>query len=89
MRFNLPERQELQHARMANCVLSSNPTVRVCCIEFTSVARLGNGLEAYSKPGANAQKIPKAAALPNEYITGFEPFERMLNEIVIERIACA
>jgi hypothetical protein len=74
VRFNLPERQELQRAGMANLVLSSNPTIRVCCIEFTSVTRLGNGLEAYSKPGANAQETPKAAVLPNEYITGFEAF---------------
>jgi ABC-type uncharacterized transport system ATPase subunit len=59
VRFNLTERQEPQHSGMANCVLSSNPTVRVCCIEFTSVARLGNGVEAEPKPGANGQKTPK------------------------------
>ena len=89
MRFNLPERQEPQHGRMANCVLSSNPTVRVFCIEFTNVARLGKGLEADSKPGANAHKTPRTAVLADEYITRFELFERMLNEIFIHRVACA
>ena len=74
---------------MANCVLSSNPTARVCCIEFTSVAQLGNGVEAESKPGANAQEIPKAAVLAGEYITRFERLERFVNEIFIDRIACA
>ena len=88
-RFNLPERQEPHRASMANCVLSSNPTARVCCIEFTSVARLGNGVEAESKPGAKAQEIPKAAVLAGEYITRFERLERFLNEIFIDRIACA
>jgi hypothetical protein len=89
MRFNLAERREPQHGRMANCVLSSNPTVRVFCIEFTNVARLGKGLEADSKPGANAHKTPRSAVLADEYNTGFELFERMLNEIFIHRIACA
>jgi hypothetical protein len=46
VQYNLPERQQPQHARMANCVRSSNPTAIVCRIEFTSVARRGNGLEA-------------------------------------------
>jgi hypothetical protein len=74
---------------MANCVLSSNPTVRVCCIEFTSVARLGNGVEAEPKPGANAQKTPKAAVLADEYIARFELLERSLNEIFSDRMAGA
>jgi hypothetical protein len=88
-RYNLPERQEPHRASMANCVLSSNPTARVCCIEFTWVAQLGNGVEAESRPGANAQEIPKAAVLAGEYITRFEPLERSLNEIFIDRMACA
>jgi hypothetical protein len=56
VRFNLTERQEPQHARMPNCVLSSNPAARVCCILFTIVARLGNGVEAKPDPAQMRRK---------------------------------
>jgi hypothetical protein len=62
---------------MANCVVSSNPTARVCRIESTCVAQLGNGVEAESKPGANAQEIPKAAVLVGKHITRRQRLERL------------
>ena len=56
----------------------SNPAI-------SSVTRLGNGVEAKLKPGADPQEILKAAVQANVSITRFELLEPSLNEIFIDR----
>jgi ABC-2 type transport system ATP-binding protein len=56
----------------------SNPLI-------VSMTRLGNGVEAKLKPGADPQDILKAAVLANVSITRFELLEPSLNEIFIDR----
>jgi ABC-2 type transport system ATP-binding protein len=50
-----------------------------------SLTRLGNGVEAKLKPGANPQEILKAAVQADVSITRFELLEPSLNEIFIDR----
>ena len=52
---------------------------------ITNVTRLGNGVEAKLKPGANPQEILKAAVQADACITRFELLEPSLNEIFIDR----
>jgi ABC-2 type transport system ATP-binding protein len=52
---------------------------------ITSMTRLGNGVEAKLKPGADPQEILKAAVQANVSITRFELLEPSLNEIFIDR----
>jgi ABC-2 type transport system ATP-binding protein len=49
------------------------------------VTRLGNGVEAKLKPGADPQEVLRAAVQSNANITRFELMEPSLNEIFIER----
>ena len=56
----------------------SNPSV-------VNVTRLGNGVEAKLRPGANPQEILKAAVQADVCITRFELLEPSLNEIFIDR----
>jgi ABC-2 type transport system ATP-binding protein len=49
------------------------------------ITRLGNGVEAKLKPGADPQEILKAAVQANVSITRFELLEPSLNEIFIDR----
>jgi ABC-2 type transport system ATP-binding protein len=49
------------------------------------VKRLGNGVEAKLKPGADPQEILKAAVQANVSVTRFELLEPSLNEIFIDR----
>jgi ABC-2 type transport system ATP-binding protein len=49
------------------------------------ITRLGNGVEAKLKPGANPQEILRAAVQSNAEIIRFELLEPSLNEIFIER----
>jgi ABC-2 type transport system ATP-binding protein len=56
----------------------SNPLI-------VSMTRLGNGVEAKLKPGADPQEILKAAVQANVSITRFELLEPSLNEIFIDR----
>jgi ABC-2 type transport system ATP-binding protein len=56
----------------------SNPAI-------INITRLGNGVEAKLKPGADPQEILKAAVLANVSITRFELLEPSLNEIFIDR----
>ena len=56
----------------------SNPAI-------TNLTRLGNGVEAKLKPGADPQEILKAAVQANVSITRFELLEPSLNEIFIDR----
>jgi ABC-2 type transport system ATP-binding protein len=60
----------------------SNPSI-------IKVTRLGNGVEAKLKPGADPQEILKAAVQANVRITRFELLEPSLNEIFIDRTARA
>jgi ABC-2 type transport system ATP-binding protein len=50
-----------------------------------NITRLGNGVEAKLKPGADPQEILKAAVQANVSITRFELLEPSLNEIFIDR----
>ncbi|MGD0402469.1 MAG: ATP-binding cassette domain-containing protein [Candidatus Acidiferrales bacterium] len=50
-----------------------------------NLTRLGNGVEAKLKPGADPQEILKAAVQANVSITRFELLEPSLNEIFIDR----
>ena len=50
-----------------------------------SMTRLGNGVEAKLKPGADPQEILRAAVQSNVSITRFELLEPSLNEIFIDR----
>jgi ABC-2 type transport system ATP-binding protein len=52
---------------------------------IVSLTRLGNGVEAKLKPGANPQEILKAAVQADVSITRFELLEPSLNEIFIDR----
>jgi ABC-2 type transport system ATP-binding protein len=52
---------------------------------ITSMTRLGNGVEAKLKPGADPQEILKAAVQADVSITRFELLEPSLNEIFIDR----
>jgi ABC-2 type transport system ATP-binding protein len=54
-----------------------------------SLTRLGNGVEAKLKPGANPQEILKAAVQENISIIRFELLEPSLNEIFIDRTSRA
>ena len=56
----------------------SNPSI-------VNITRLGNGVEAKLKPGADPQEILKAAVQANVSITRFELLEPSLNEIFIDR----
>ena len=56
----------------------SNPSI-------VNLTRLGNGVEAKLKPGADPQEILKAAVQANVSITRFELLEPSLNEIFIDR----
>ena len=56
----------------------SNPSI-------VNITRLGNGVEAKLKPGADPQEILKAAVLANVSVTRFELLEPSLNEIFIDR----
>jgi ABC-2 type transport system ATP-binding protein len=56
----------------------SNPSI-------LNITRLGNGVEAKLKPGADPQEILKAAVQANVSITRFELLEPSLNEIFIDR----
>lgn len=56
----------------------SNPSI-------VNITRLGNGVEAKLKPGADPQDILKAAVQANVSITRFELLEPSLNEIFIDR----
>jgi ABC-2 type transport system ATP-binding protein len=56
----------------------SNPSI-------INITRLGNGVEAKLKPGADPQEILKAAVQANVSITRFELLEPSLNEIFIDR----
>jgi ABC-2 type transport system ATP-binding protein len=56
----------------------SNPAI-------TSITRLGNGVEAKLKQGADSREILKAAAQADVCITRFELLEPSLNEIFIDR----
>ena len=56
----------------------SNPAI-------INLTRLGNGVEAKLKPGADPQEILKAAVQANVSITRFELLEPSLNEIFIDR----
>jgi ABC-2 type transport system ATP-binding protein len=49
------------------------------------ITRLGNGVEAKLKPGADPQEILKVAVQSNTQISRFELLEPSLNEIFIER----
>jgi ABC-2 type transport system ATP-binding protein len=52
---------------------------------ITNRTRLGNGVEAKLKPGADPQEILRAAVQANVSITRFELLEPSLNEIFIDR----
>jgi ABC-2 type transport system ATP-binding protein len=52
---------------------------------IASVTRLGNGIEAKIKPGADPQEILKAIVQSDVRITRFELLEPSLNEIFIDR----
>jgi len=52
---------------------------------ITTMMRLGNGVEAKLKPGADPQEVLKAAVQANVSITRFELLEPSLNEIFIDR----
>jgi ABC-2 type transport system ATP-binding protein len=54
-----------------------------------SLTRLGNGVEAKLKPGADPQQILKAAVQENVSIIRFELLEPSLNEIFIDRTSRA
>ncbi len=54
-----------------------------------SLTRLGNGVEAKLKPGADPQEILKAAVQENVSIIRFELLEPSLNEIFIDRTSRA
>jgi ABC-2 type transport system ATP-binding protein len=54
-----------------------------------SMTRLGNGVEAKLKPGADPQEILKAAVQENVSIIRFELLEPSLNEIFIDRTSRA
>jgi ABC-2 type transport system ATP-binding protein len=54
-----------------------------------SLTRLGNGVEAKLKPGADPQEILKAAMQENVGIIRFELLEPSLNEIFIDRTSRA
>ena len=54
-----------------------------------SLTRLGNGVEAKLKPGANPQEILKAAVQENVSIIRFDLLEPSLNEIFIDRTSRA
>ena len=54
-------------------------------LAILSVTRLGNGVEAKLKPGADPQEILKAAVQENVSIIRFELLEPSLNEIFIDR----
>jgi ABC-2 type transport system ATP-binding protein len=54
-----------------------------------SLTRLGNGVEAKLKPGADPQEILKAAVQENVNIIRFELLEPSLNEIFIDRTSRA
>ncbi len=56
----------------------SNPSI-------VNITRLGNGVEAKLKPGADPQEILKAAVQANVSIRRFELLEPSLNEIFIDR----
>ncbi len=56
----------------------SNPSI-------VNITRLGNGVEAKLKPGADPQEILKAAVQANVSITRFELLEPSLNELFIDR----
>jgi ABC-2 type transport system ATP-binding protein len=56
----------------------SNPSI-------INLTRLGNGVEAKLKPGADPQEILKAAVQAHVSITRFELLEPSLNEIFIDR----
>jgi len=56
----------------------SNPLI-------VSMTRLGNGVEAKLKPGADPQEILRAAVQASVSITRFELLEPSLNEIFIDR----
>src|SRR5580704_18970495 len=60
----------------------SNPSI-------TNITRLGNGVEAKLKPGADPQEILKAAVQENVSIIRFELLEPSLNEIFIDRTSRA
>jgi ABC-2 type transport system ATP-binding protein len=62
--------------------LSNNPAI-------ASLTRLGNGVEAKLKPGADPQEILKAAVQADARITRFELLEPSLNEIFIDRTSHA
>jgi ABC-2 type transport system ATP-binding protein len=54
-----------------------------------SLTRLGNGVEAKLKPGADPQEILKAAVQENVSIIRFELLEPSINEIFIDRTSRA
>jgi ABC-2 type transport system ATP-binding protein len=56
---------------------------------IVSLTRLGNGVEAKLKPGADPQEILKAAVQENVSIIRFELLEPSLNEIFIDRTSRA
>jgi ABC-2 type transport system ATP-binding protein len=54
-----------------------------------SMTRLGNGVEAKLKPGADPQEVLRAAVQENVGIIRFELLEPSLNEIFIDRTSRA